>query len=499
MSNPELSSPVFMRVPDSAENAARCFCSTCPSFPSACKGEVLYCGKGKSDCDIVVRGCLCVTCPVDAEYRLEGLYFCNRDEIGRRKIPVRKKAAWEPQRLYQEMVNLTEIASTGRSLVCSMGSMKRLPYTFDDLHFVPAQVFRTPLEEADAVNTEIIVGPRARRPLKASSPIMISGMSLGATSRNVKLVISQVAAKLRIAYNSGEGGILDEEYAAAKELIIGQYTTYTDEVDQAVLRNVAAVEIRFGQGAYPGKGSYLPPNKMSNIVSETRGLNGVELSHSSAHHMGMTTPTEIKKKVSMLRDSSEGIPIGAKIGCGNVEKDVHLLAEADVDFIALDGFGGATGATELYVRENVGIPIIAALPRAARILKELGCRDGVTLIAGGGLRTSADFTKCLALGADAVYIATAALIAINCEQYRVCHTGLCPTGVTTQLPSLAKQLNVERGVERLSNFIQVSTQEIANLTRIVGKNDIRNLDVEDLVSMKRALATITGTKWLNGK
>jgi glutamate synthase domain-containing protein 2 len=131
-------------------------------------------------------------------------------------------------------------------------------------------------------------------------------------------------------------------------------------------------------------------------------------------------------------------------------------------------------------------------------LRKLGCSDTVTLIVGGGLRTSADFAKCLALGANAVNIGTAALIAVNCQMYRLCHTGMCPTGVTTQLPLLTKQLNVEKGVERLSNFIQVSTQEIANLTRIVGKDDIGKLGLSDLVSMKKGLQVITGAKWLNG-
>ena len=396
------------------------------------------------------------------------------------------------------MVDITEIATAGKSLVCSMGSLKRPPYSFDGLHFVPAQVFRIPLDENEPVNTRAVVGPRARKPLKVSSPIVISGMSLGATSRNVRLIISQVAAKLGIAYNTGEGGMLEEEFPVSRRLLIGQFTTYTDEVDAEIIRKVAAVEIRFGQGAYPGKGSYLPENKMSPILSEARGLNGVERAYSPAHHAAMMTPAQIRDHVLMMREMADGVPIGAKIGCGDIEKDIRVLVDADVDFIALDGFGGGTGATETYVRENVGIPIIAALPRAVKQLRRLGCRDNVTLIVGGGLRTSADFTKCLAMGANAVNIGTAALIAINCQMYRLCHTGMCPTGVTTQLPLLTKQLNVEKGVERLSNFIQVSTQEIANLARIVGKDDIAKLDLGDLVSMKKGLHVLTGAKWLKG-
>jgi glutamate synthase domain-containing protein 2 len=266
-----------------------------------------------------------------------------------------------------------------------------------------------------------------------------------------------------------------------------------------MLKQVAAVEIRFGEGAYPGKGSYLPASKVTPEIAKIRGLKSGEAAYSPAHHADITTPQELKEKVKWLRNLADGIPIGAKLGCGNVEKDIQILVDAGVDFVALDGFGGGTGATNLYVRENVGIPIFAALPRAFKVLSDLGVKDKISLIGGAGLRTCADFAKCLALGADAVYIGTAALIAINCEQYRICHTGLCPTGVTTTDPVLSEQLNVEISIEKLSNFINLSTQEIASLTRIVGKNDINKLDRDDLVSMKREMAIITGTRWLNGE
>jgi glutamate synthase domain-containing protein 2 len=213
----------------------------------------------------------------------------------------------------------------------------------------------------------------------------------------------------------------------------------------------------------------------------------------------MRTPQEIKQKVDWLRSIAGGVPVGAKIGCGDIEMDVKTLVHCGVDFIAIDGFGGATGATNAYVRENLGIPVLAALPRARRALEEEGTEKEVTLIAGGGLRTSADFAKCLALGADAVYIATAALIAINCEQYRICHTGLCPTGVTSHDPALEKVLDVEEGVRRLSNFIKVSTFEMANLTRTMGKDSLSELGPGDLISMDRELSEITGVKWLGSR
>ena len=176
-----------------------------------------------------------------------------------------------------------------------------------------------------------------------------------------------------------------------------------------------------------------------------------------------------------------------------------MLVDSNIDYIALDGFGAGTGATDLNVRDYVGIPIFAALPQAHKTLTELGVKDNISLIASGGLLRSADFAKCLALGADAVYIGTAALIAINCQQYRICYTGLCPTGVTTQNPQLMKQLNIKEGVNRLTNFIELSTEEIANLTRIVGKDDVHKLDKNDIISLNKDLSSICRIRWLNGE
>ncbi len=411
---------------------------------------------------------------------------------------MRKKQSDEDEQFYQTVVDIKDMAETGKSIVRSMGSLKRIPFSFSDLHFIPAQVSRIPLNSEEHVSTETILGPKAKRPLVLSSPIMISGMSFGATSKNVRLIISQVAAKLKIAFNSGEGGILDDELKAAKYLI-GQYATGRFGVDEQRLKAVAAVEIRFGQGAYPGKGSYLPANKMTPEVAKVRGLKPGEAAYSPAHHTDMVNPEQIKEKVAWLRKVTDGVPIGAKIGCGNIEKDMTVIVDAGVDFIAIDGFGGGTGATDSYVRENVGLPLLAALPRAVKVLKELKVKENISLIAGGGLRTSADFAKCMALGANAVYTGTAALIAINCEQYRICHTGLCPTGVTTHIPSLTKQLDVNEGVRKLENFISISTHEMANIARIVGKDDIKKLDSDDLVSISKDLAQMTGVKWLDGK
>jgi glutamate synthase domain-containing protein 2 len=410
-----------------------------------------------------------------------------------------KKDIDEREDSYSKMAEIRNMADKGLSILGSMGSLKKMPFSLDDFHFVPAQVSKIPLNTNEEVNIKTVIGPQAKKPLKVSSPILFSGMSYGAVSRNVRLVLAKVASSLDVGINSGEDIILPEELDIASKTLILQYSTVRLNTTEDILKKISAVEIRFGQGAYPGWESLLPANKVPQEVSKLLALKEGEDQHSPAHHPDIRNEDELKEKIRLLKELTNGVPIGAKIGCGNVENDIEILARSGVDFISLDGFGGGTGATEFFVRENVGVPIIVALPRADRHLKKIGARGKISLIAGGGLRTSADFAKCLALGADAVAIGTSALIAINCQQYRLCHTGQCPTGVTTNDPILVQRLDVDEGVRKLTNFIKVSNMEVANLLRIVGKNDIKKLGLEDLVALKKELSEATGAVWMNGK
>jgi glutamate synthase domain-containing protein 2 len=410
-----------------------------------------------------------------------------------------KKGLDEKEEVYSKMAEIINVADKGVSMLCSMGSPKKMPFSLDDLHFVPAQVSKIPLNTNEEASIKAVVGPEAKKPLKVSSPIMFSGMSYGAVSKNVRIVLAKVASKLNLGVNSGEDIVLPEELDIASKNLIVQYSTGRIRITEEILKKSSAVEIRFGQGAFPGWESLLPVEKVPPEVAKLMELKEGEAVLTPAHHPDIRNEEELKEKVSLLKELTDGVPVGAKIGCGNVENDVEILANVGVDFISLDGFGGGTGATEFFVRENVGIPIVAALPRADRHLKKIGLRNKISLIAGGGLRTSADFAKCLALGADAVYIGTSALIAINCQQYRICHTGHCPTGVTTNDPMLVQRLDVDEGVRKLTNFIKVSNLEVANLLRIVGKDDIGKLGIEDLVALKKELSEATGVKWMNGK
>jgi hypothetical protein len=488
-----------MEVPDTPENRSSCICPQCPSFAGgACRGEDLYCSTGASACEIRPLGCICTGCPVYDDYHLGSLYFCDKVPLGEAGHRVRKQRAAESDATYASMAGIKTIADTGNGITGAMGSLKVMPFTLDDLHFIPAQVHRIPLNREDPVDTAFTLGPGAKRPLALPTPILVSGMSYGAVSKRLKLAIAGASARLGFGFNTGEGGVLDEELATAQKTLIMQYSTGRFGITEEKLKRAAAVEIRFGQGAYPGKGSYLPAGKITPDIARIRGIQDGEAAYSPARHPDMANPDEIRAKVAWLKSLTGGVPVGAKIGCGNVEEDVTDLAVAGVDFIALDGFGGGTGATDLAVRENVGIPLLAALTRADRALEALGTRERITLIGGGGLRTSADLAKCLALGADAVYLGTAALIAVNCEQYRICHTGRCPTGVTTQDPVLGEQLDVGKGIERLCNFVRVLTGEMAGFARITGKHRIQDLDITDLVALKEELAAIVGCGWLGG-
>lgn len=486
---------ICMKVQDTPQNRKKCMCPGCPSFPHDCSGEKLYCGVGKSACDIHVNWCVCPGCPVYVENNLKDLYYCNKEELPSGE-KIRKKNSSEYSKFYETIVNIKEMAQTGQSIIRSMWSQKKIPFSFADIHFIPAQVAKIPLNSEENVDSQVVIGPKSKKPLKISSPIIISGMSYGAVSKNVKLTIAETAKNLGIAYNSGEWGILTEEIKNAKKHLIGQYATGRFGINEDIIKMVGAVEIRFGQGAYPWKWSYLPASKMTEEITKIRGLKGTEAAYSPAHHHDMKTPEEIKNKVAWLKKITGGVPVGAKIGCGNIEEDIEVLIDSEVDFISIDGFGGGTGATDYIVRENVWIPLLSALHRAVKFLKEKKVKENITLIVGWGLRDSADFTKCLALGADAVYIGTAALIAINCEQYRMCHTGKCPTGITTHIPILEKQLKVEEGVRKLSNFIEVSVKEMKEFTRIVGKNNLKKLDPQDLICLNRDLSLITGLKYI---
>jgi Glutamate synthase domain 2 len=294
-------------IENSEENRNRCICPECPSYPYNCEGELLYCAAGKSNAEIHEKGCICFLCPVFDENKLKDLYLCGKESINEANLFMRSKKHNETDSFYQAMVNIKHISAIGSSIVSSMGSRKNLRFTWDDLQFLPAQVYHMPLNAEEKVNNQVIIGPSARKPLTISSPIMISAISFGAVSTKVKNIISEVSSKMGIAFNTGEGGVLKEDFENILNNVIIQYSTGRFGINEDVLKKASAIEIRFGQGAYPGKGSYLPASKMTPEIAEVRNLKPGEAAYSPANHPDMHTPEEIKEKISSLRKISDGV------------------------------------------------------------------------------------------------------------------------------------------------------------------------------------------------
>jgi glutamate synthase domain-containing protein 2 len=407
---------------------------------------------------------------------------------------MRDIAYYERPLEYKRMLDIKKAATLNKSLREGMGSLKRFPASLDMLNFLPAQLYRFPLNAEEPVKTTTVVGKSSKKPIHLETPIMISGMSFGAVNREQKIALAKASALAGTATNTGEGGMLDEEREFAKYVTL-QYSTGHFGVWDERLKQADMVEFRISQSAYPGTGSLVPANKVTELIAKTRGIPVNADARSPARHPDVYSAEDLKQKIETLRDVAEGRPVGIKFAGGHVEKDLDIIVYAEPDYVVVDGFGGGSGAPPSYIRDNFGLPIINFLPRAHRYLDEIGYRARVDLIAAGGLRTSGDFAKCLALGADAVYIATAALWAMSCEYYRICETNQCPTGTTTHDPELIKHFNLERGAQHLANFIRISTSELAGISRALGKEDVHGLDTHDLVALTRETSELSGVAY----
>ncbi|MGZ4903478.1 MAG: FMN-binding glutamate synthase family protein [Halobacteriota archaeon] len=395
---------------------------------------------------------------------------------------------------YKKIIDVKKTATLNESLHEGMGSLKPIPATLDMLNFLPAQLYTFPLTAEEPVNTKTVLGGRTKSPIELETPIMISGMSFGALNKEQKIALAKASTMAGTASNTGEGGMLDEERQAAKYLTL-QYSTGRFGVWEERLKQADSIEFRVSQSAYPATGSLVPASKVTESIAEVRGIPPGTDARSPARHLDINSADDLKQKIEWLRELTGNKPVGIKFAGGHVEKDLDIVVYAEPDYIVVDGFGGGSGAPPNYIKDNAGLPLINFLPRAHNYLDEMGFRDKVTLIAAGGLRTSGDFAKCLALGADAVYIATAALWAMSCEYYRMCETNQCPTGTTTQDPGLMQRFDANRGALKLAHFIAVSTAEIAGIARAVGKSNIHDLDQQDLVALTRETSELSGVQY----
>ena len=386
------------------------------------------------------------------------------------------------------MNDIHTMSETGQSLIEPMRTMKPT-FSWDQILIKGAQLAKIPLDHDQPVNTETIIGPRAKRPLVINMPVYVTHMSFGALSREVKIALAKGSAAVKTAMCSGEGGILPESLENSYKYIF-EYVPNEYSVTDDNLKKADAIEIKVGQSVKPGMGGHLPGVKVTKEIAAIRGFKEGSDIISPSHFRDIKNRDDLKKKVDWLRNKSDGKPVGIKLAAGNIEADLEVALFAGPDFITIDGRPGATAAAPKFVKAATSVPTIFALHRARRFLDQNGAGD-VSLVITGGLRISSDFAKALALGADAIAIGTAALMACRCQQYRICHTGKCPMGITTQHPQLREALDVDRSAKRLENFLRVSTEELKSFARLTGNNDVHGLSVDNLCTISSEIADHT--------
>ena len=385
------------------------------------------------------------------------------------------------------MKEIHEMAVTGKTIHAAMGTKLPMP-SWDEILILGAQLDPMPLDEDAQVNTRTIIGKHAKKPLILENPVYISHMSFGALSKEAKIALAEGSALGKSAMCSGEGGILPEEMAAADKYIF-EYVGNLYSVTPENLRNADAIEIKIGQGTKPGMGGHLPGEKVTEEIAKIRNKPaGMEITAPS-RFPGINTREDLKGLVAQLKMASGGRPVGVKIAAGRIEKDLAFCVYAEPDFITIDGRGGATGSSPLMLRDSASVPTIYALYRARKYLDSIG--SDISLIITGGLRVSSDFAKAIAMGADAVAIASAALMALGCQQYRICGTGMCPVGVATQDPELRARLKREAGARRVGNFLNTTLEELKMFARITGHENLHDLSVEDLCTTSREISEHT--------
>jgi len=379
-------------------------------------------------------------------------------------------------------------ALTGKPLISGGRSNKLGKISFDDLVFIPKQLTGRPIDYfKEEIISETIIGKTSQYPLKLKIPIMISAMSFGALSKEAKTALAKASTLVGTSENTGEGGVLPEERQYAKILII-QYSTGRFGITEEILKTADAVEIKIGQGGKPGQGGLLPADKVTEEIARIRNVPMGKDIHSPPAHPDIFSIDDLKKKVKWLREITGGKPIIIKLGAGDVENDVKLALKAEPDAIAVDGMGGGTGAAPRIMLDDFGIPSLAALVKAK---KAMG-KSKQELIIGGGLNKGADVAKALALGADAIFMATPCLVAMGCIYCKLCYKGKCPMGITTQDPELRKKLNIEETSKNVANFLNACTEEVKMAAAACGKKNIHELSREDLLSIDSKISQITG-------
>ncbi|MBL4848582.1 MAG: CDGSH iron-sulfur domain-containing protein [Planctomycetes bacterium] len=374
--------------------------------------------------------------------------------------------------------------------MASMGiPRKDLPH-WDDIQIVTAQLATKPLLEDVAVGTELVIGPRAKTPLRLKIPLFVSDMSFGALSEEAKVALSRGAELAGTGICSGEGGMLPEEQSENSRYFY-ELASAKFGYSEDLLARVQAFHFKGGQGAKTGTGGHLPGKKVTGKIAAVRRLPVGQPAISPPTFAEFTTAADYAGFAKIVREVSGGIPIGFKLSAQHIEKDLDFALEAGADYVILDGRGGATGAAPRIFRDNISVPTIPALARARRHLDRCDRKD-VTLIATGGLRTPADFIKALCLGADGVAIANSAMQAIGCISARICNTNNCPAGIATQQEHLRSRVDVQGSAERLARFFHASVELMQVMARACGHDHLNQFNLDDLTTWKKDMAELSG-------
>jgi len=419
------------------------------------------------------------------------------------------------------LAEIHRAADQGVYDIRGFGAKRRLP-SFDDLVFLGASVSRYPLEGyRERCDTNVTLGTRyAENPLELDIPVTIAGMSFGSLSAQAKEALGRGASIAGTSTTTGDGGMTSEERGESKTLVY-QYLPSRYGMNPDDLRKADAIEVVVGQGAKPGGGGMLLGQKITDRVAEMRNLpKGID-QRSACRHPDWTGPDDLEIKILELREiTGWRVPVYVKIGGARPYFDTTLAVKAGADVVVLDGMQGGTAATQDVFIEHIGQPTLACIPQAVRALQDMGMHRAVQLVVSGGIRSGADVAKALALGADAVAIGTAAMVAIGdndprweseyralgttADAYDDWHEGRDPAGITTQDPVLSARLDPVEGGRRLRNYLSVLTLEAQTIARACGHNHLRNLEPEDLCALTVEAAAmagvpLAGTNWVPGR
>ncbi len=374
--------------------------------------------------------------------------------------------------------------------VVAMGvPRKDLPH-WDDIQVLPGQFSVKPLLDDAEVGTELVIGPKADKPLKLKIPLFVSDMSFGALSLEAKTALSKGAELAGTGICSGEGGMLPEEQAQNSRYFY-ELASARFGYEESLLQKVQAFHFKGGQGAKTGTGGHLPGNKVVGKIAQVRRLKEGTPAISPATFSDLNTPDDFRRVADRVREVTGGIPIGMKLSANRIEEDIDFSIASGADYIILDGRGGGTGAAPRIFRDHISVPTIPALARARQHLDRRGRAD-ITLIITGGLRMPEDFVKAMCLGADGVAIANSAMQAVGCIAARMCNTNNCPAGIATQKPELRERLNIDLAAERLARFLGASVELMKVLARACGHAHLSAFQQEDITSWKREVAELAG-------